>query len=104
VGRQPSLASTLRVCPEAAEDANEAIDAAVAGGRAHVNVERAKASRSSEIAKRHGATSAQIALAWLLRRSPAMLPIPGTLSLGHLRENLAALEIELTDAKFDALR
>jgi pyridoxine 4-dehydrogenase len=43
-------------------------------------------------------------LAWLLRRSPAMLPIPRTLSLGHLRENLAALEIELTDAEFDALR
>ena len=58
----------------------------------------------AEIAKRHGATSTQIALAWLLRRSPAMLPIPGTLSLGHLRENLAALEIELTDAEFDALR
>jgi pyridoxine 4-dehydrogenase len=60
--------------------------------------------RSSEIAKRHGATSTQIALASLLRRSPAMLPIRGTVSLGHLRENLAALEIELTDAEFDALR
>jgi hypothetical protein len=58
----------------------------------------------AEIAKRHGATSTQIALAWLLRRSQAMLPIPSTLSLGHMRENLAALEIELTDAKFDALR
>jgi aryl-alcohol dehydrogenase-like predicted oxidoreductase len=58
----------------------------------------------AEIAKRHGATSTQIALAWLLRRSPAMLPIPGTLSLEHVRENLAALEIELTDAEFDAIR
>jgi len=46
----------------------------------------------------------QITLAWLLRRSPAMLPIPGTLSLEHLKENLAALQIELSDAEFEALR
>ena len=57
-----------------------------------------------EIAARHGATSAQIALAWLLRRSPTMLPIPGTLSLEHFKENMAALQIELTDADFEALR
>jgi aryl-alcohol dehydrogenase-like predicted oxidoreductase len=57
----------------------------------------------AEIAKRYGATPAQITLAWLLRRSPAMLPIPGTLAPDHLRENLAALEIELSDADFDAL-
>jgi pyridoxine 4-dehydrogenase len=58
----------------------------------------------AEIAKRHGATRAQITLAWLLRRSPAMLPIPGTLSLEHLKQNLGALEIELSDDEFDALR
>jgi aryl-alcohol dehydrogenase-like predicted oxidoreductase len=58
----------------------------------------------TEIASRHGATPAQIALAWLLRRSPVMLPIPGTLSLDHLKENLAALQIELTDSEFEALR
>jgi pyridoxine 4-dehydrogenase len=58
----------------------------------------------AEIAERRGATSAQIALAWLLRRSPMMLPIPGTLSLEHLTENLAALEIELSEAEFQALR
>jgi pyridoxine 4-dehydrogenase len=58
----------------------------------------------SEIARRHSATDAQIALAWLLERSPTMLPIPGTLSLDHLKENLAALEIELSDADFQALR
>jgi aryl-alcohol dehydrogenase-like predicted oxidoreductase len=58
----------------------------------------------AEIAERHGGTPEQIALAWLLRRSPAMLPIPGTLSLEHLKQNLAALEIELSDAEFDALR
>jgi len=56
------------------------------------------------IAERHHATPQQIALAWLLRRSPAMLPIPGTLSLEHLKENVAASKIELTDAEFEALR
>jgi pyridoxine 4-dehydrogenase len=58
----------------------------------------------NEIARRHAATAQQVTLAWLLRRSLAMLPIPGTLSLDHLQENLAALKIELTDAEFDALR
>jgi aryl-alcohol dehydrogenase-like predicted oxidoreductase len=57
----------------------------------------------AEIARRNGATPAQITLAWLLRRSPTMLPIPGTLSFDHLKQNLAALEIELSDADFDAL-
>jgi pyridoxine 4-dehydrogenase len=57
-----------------------------------------------EIAGQHGATPAQIALSWLLKRSQAILPIPGTLSLDHLKENLAALEIELSDAEFEALR
>ena len=56
-----------------------------------------------EIAEAHRATPSQIALAWLLRRSPTMLPIPGTLSLEHLRENLAAREIELTDEEYQAL-
>jgi pyridoxine 4-dehydrogenase len=58
----------------------------------------------SEIADHHGASPAQIALAWLLRRSPTTLPIPGTLSLEHVKENLAALEIELSDAEFETLR
>jgi aryl-alcohol dehydrogenase-like predicted oxidoreductase len=58
----------------------------------------------AEIAARHSATPAQITLAWLLRRSPAMLPIPGTLSLEHLKQNMAALQIELTDAEFEELR
>jgi pyridoxine 4-dehydrogenase len=57
----------------------------------------------AEIADRHGAAVEQVALAWLLRRSTAMLPIPGTLSLTHLRENLAALEIELTEGEYEAL-
>jgi pyridoxine 4-dehydrogenase len=58
----------------------------------------------AEIAERIGAMPAQIALAWLLRRSPTTLPIPGTLSLEHVRENLAAADIELTDEEFEALR
>ena len=57
----------------------------------------------AEIAERHGATDVQIALAWLLRRSPVMLPIPGTLSLVHLRENLGVLEVELSDDEYEAL-
>ncbi|HEX8067857.1 MAG TPA: aldo/keto reductase [Thermoleophilaceae bacterium] len=59
---------------------------------------------AAEIAERRGATPAQAALAWLLRRSPTTLPIPGTLSLEHLRENLAAADVELTDEDFEALR
>jgi pyridoxine 4-dehydrogenase len=66
----------------------------------HGRGDRARA----EIAERRGATPTQLALAWLLRRSPTMLPIPGTLSLEHLTENLAALEIELSEAEFQALR
>jgi pyridoxine 4-dehydrogenase len=50
----------------------------------------------SSIAARHGATPAQIALAWLLRRSPAVLPIPGTSSPAHMRENIDAALIELS--------
>jgi pyridoxine 4-dehydrogenase len=57
----------------------------------------------AETAERHGATTAQIALAWLLRRSPAMLPIPGTLSREHVKENLAAREIELTESELEAI-
>ena len=56
-----------------------------------------------ETAVRHGATPRQVMLAWLLKRSPAMLPIPGTLSLAHLEENLGALSVELSDAEFDDL-
>jgi pyridoxine 4-dehydrogenase len=57
----------------------------------------------TEIAESHDASPEQIALAWLLRRSPAILPIPGTLSIEHLRENLGALDIELTDDDYEAL-
>jgi aryl-alcohol dehydrogenase-like predicted oxidoreductase len=56
--------------------------------------------RLADVASAKGVSQAQIALAWLLRRSPAMLPIPGTSSLEHLEENVAATSVELTDAEF----
>jgi aryl-alcohol dehydrogenase-like predicted oxidoreductase len=55
------------------------------------------------IAKKKGATPSQIALAWVLKRSPVMLPIPGTGSVRHLQENVAAVEIALSDDEFHTL-
>ena len=52
-----------------------------------------------DLASDTGATPAQLALAWLLRRSPVMLPIPGNSSILHLEENVAAAELQLTDAQ-----
>jgi aryl-alcohol dehydrogenase-like predicted oxidoreductase len=57
----------------------------------------------AEAARRHDATPSQLALAWLLKRSPVMLPIPGTSSVEHLESNTAAASIELTDDEFEAL-
>jgi pyridoxine 4-dehydrogenase len=59
--------------------------------------------RLDDVARRHEATPAQVALAWLLRRSPVMLPIPGTASLEHLEENVAAVNLELSDEEFAEL-
>jgi aryl-alcohol dehydrogenase-like predicted oxidoreductase len=56
-----------------------------------------------QIAQRLGAAPSQVALAWLLRRSPAMLPIPGTSSVAHLEENMAGALLELSDADVAAL-
>src|SRR5690349_13017570 len=55
------------------------------------------------IAADHHATASQLALAWLLKRSPVMLPIPGTSKVSHLEQNVAAAEISLTDEEFDTL-
>jgi aryl-alcohol dehydrogenase-like predicted oxidoreductase len=55
------------------------------------------------LAKRYGATPGQIALAWALKRSPVMLPIPGTSNVAHLEENVAAAGVELSDDDFEAL-
>ncbi len=54
-------------------------------------------------AQEHDASPSQLALAWLLRRSPVVLPIPGTKSVEHLDANTAAASIELTDEEFEAL-
>jgi pyridoxine 4-dehydrogenase len=55
------------------------------------------------VAARHEATTPQVALSWLLARSPAMLPIPATTSIGHLRENLDAQDLELTPEELKSL-
>ena len=55
------------------------------------------------VADKHGATVAQVGLAWLLARSPVMLPIPGTRSVAHLEENWAASRIALDEADMKAI-
>jgi len=56
-----------------------------------------------KVAVGHDATPSQLALAWLLKRSPVMLPIPGTSSVAHLEQNVAAAEITLSDEEFETL-
>jgi pyridoxine 4-dehydrogenase len=55
------------------------------------------------IAKRHHVAPSQVALAWILKRSPVMLPIPGTSKVAHLEENVAAVSVELSDEDFASL-
>jgi pyridoxine 4-dehydrogenase len=62
-----------------------------------------QSSTLSSVALRLGATPMQVALAWLLRCAPNILLIPGTSSLAHLRENLAAAELDLPDGVMAAL-
>ena len=64
----------------------------IGGGRGSLR----KSDTLAAEAKRHGASVVQVALAWLLQRSPVMLPIPGTSSLAHLEENMAAAKLHLT--------
>jgi aryl-alcohol dehydrogenase-like predicted oxidoreductase len=56
-----------------------------------------------KLAEKHRASPSQLALAWLLKRSPVMLPIPGTSSVKHLEENVAGAEIELTELEFESI-
>lgn len=65
--------------------------------------ELARSAKLAKMAKEKGATAGQLALTWLLKRSPVMLPIPGTSKVAHLEENAAAAEIVLSDAEFAAL-
>ena len=60
-------------------------------------------SKVKAIAQKRKATPAQIAIAWLLKKSPVMLPIPGTSKVAHLEENVAAAQLELSDADFSLL-
>jgi|SRR6185312_590136 len=55
------------------------------------------------MSKRHGATMAQLSIAWLLHRSPVMLPIPGTSSVDHLEENMRAADVTLSDAEMNEI-
>jgi aryl-alcohol dehydrogenase-like predicted oxidoreductase len=57
----------------------------------------------NEIARKHQANPKQVALAWLLRRSPVLLPIPGTSSIEHLAENVAAASLQLTSEEYEQL-
>lgn len=59
-----------------------------------------KGSPLDKLAEKHHASASQLALAWLLKRSPVMLPIPGTSTVKHLEENAAGAEVELNDAEF----
>jgi aryl-alcohol dehydrogenase-like predicted oxidoreductase len=62
-----------------------------------------KKSKVISVAKKIGATPAQVAIAWLLKKSPVMLPIPGTGNLAHLEENVAAAKLALSDGDFRTL-
>ena len=70
----------------------------LAGGDLVEGHEQARA-----VMDKHGASGSQIALAWLLKRSPVMLPIPGTGKVKHLEDNVAAAAISLSDEDFAAL-
>ena len=63
----------------------------------------ARAGELEAVATAHGATAAQVALAWLLQHSPVMLPIPGTSSIAHLEENVAAAGVRLSEEEFGGL-
>lgn len=93
----------------AARDDDPLVDACAEAGIAYVpffpvgGFRPVTAERMDAVAARHGATVPQVALAWLLARSPNILPIPGTGSLAHLAENVAAADLRLTDEDLASL-
>jgi aryl-alcohol dehydrogenase-like predicted oxidoreductase len=93
----------------AVRDDDPLVDACAEAGIAYVpffpvgGFRPVTAERLDAIAARHGATVPQVALAWLLARSPNILPIPGTGSLAHLAENVAAADLRLTDEDLASL-
>ncbi|HEY1903504.1 MAG TPA: aldo/keto reductase [Terracidiphilus sp.] len=74
----------------------------MAGGKL-LNAQQPAAQALDQIAVRHSATVAQLSIAWLLQRSPVMLPIPGTSQVAHLEENLAAAHLKLSPETTAAL-
>ncbi len=104
------IASVQNYFHVARREAEEVLDACEAEGIAYLpwrplNSGALAGPRSAlaMIADTHGATPGQIALAWLLARSPVMLPIPGTSSVRHLEENVAAAAVTLTRAEYDGI-
>ncbi|RJQ73234.1 oxidoreductase [Pseudonocardiaceae bacterium YIM PH 21723] len=79
------------------------LDYCTAEGIAFLPWRPVEAAPAEAVARRIGATASQVSLAWLLRRSPVMLPIPGTSSVEHLEENTAARDITLSDADYQEL-
>jgi aryl-alcohol dehydrogenase-like predicted oxidoreductase len=61
------------------------------------------AEKLGQIARQHGATVSQLSLAWLLQRSPVLMPIPGTSKVAHLEENVAAAELKLSAGEWAEL-
>ena len=68
-----------------------------------MSLSKRRLARWPRLAKQHDATPSQLALAWLLKRSPVVLPIPGTSSVAHLEDNLAGAGVELSDDEFATL-
>jgi aryl-alcohol dehydrogenase-like predicted oxidoreductase len=64
---------------------------------------KALGAKLNQVAARHGISTAQLALAWLLWRSPVMLPIPGTSRVAHLEENVAAVNVKIDESEFEDL-
>jgi len=95
-----SVQNEYNVAQRESDDVVDACEHAGIAFLAYFPIDAGSLSRArgglARVAQRHHVTPAQIALAWLLHRSPAIVPIPGTSSLRHLEENVAAAEIALT--------
>ena len=102
-----SVQNQYHIAQRSADDVIEFCEAQRVGFIPYAPLGSGKLSKSGgpldRVAKELGATVPQVCLAWLLRRSPVMLPIPGTSSLGHLEENCAASRITLSDAQYQEL-
>ena len=73
------------------------------GRRQAVEIESPAAAKLGLIAESHEASAAQLSIAWLLQRSPVMVPIPGTSQVAHLEENVAAASLQLSPEEIAAL-